>query len=187
VTIIAAAVDSTGGYLASDSGVSCGGLIYPAGSKVFRLCPRVAVGFSGSCLLGTLHGTGELDTITRETVARDSEVASSYLGIGRWWQRVHALVRGLETSTLDASGARNLPADGLAVTTDGIYVLSCDGSVIPVDGRSWAIGSGAEVGVGAMYAARRCGACARVDVAVEAACRYAVGCVGPAHVVRVGG
>jgi hypothetical protein len=173
MTIIAAAIDETGGYIASDSIASFGDQQADIGSKIRHVRRDLAVGFTGYHVMDSLLSTGALDEPSKLL----SDGASA-LSVGRWWWAVFGYFRerGMLNDTKD------MPAWGIAVTPASVISINADGSSFAITDNYFAVGCGREIGTGVLWATRRRKAATRVDMAVRACIKHCSGCGGSIHV-----
>ena len=175
MTIIAAAIDATGGYIASDSACSFGDQIVDIGSKLIVVQRDLVVGFTGQHVIDSLFSAGELDS-TLDALKGGAD----RWNVGRWWWAVYDYHRS--HGTLNPS--HDMPSWGLAVTPDQVISINADGSSFVIVDGYFAVGSGREIGQGVLWATRRRKAVTRVEMAVQACLRHCNGCGGSVHLAR---
>jgi ATP-dependent protease HslVU (ClpYQ) peptidase subunit len=177
VTIIAGYDDGATAALGSDTQVQTDHIKAPGRKKVYQV---------GRCLVGAA-GCGLWYDFLREQ-------SEAEVGLGlpdAWWGRpfcVWLAKSWLSWAKERGHGAMGAPSwylDGtmLCATPGGLFVIDCMGSVRQCPGYH-AIGSGAPVALGVLYA-RGGTPQERVRVAVQAAVLHAPGCGGDAVVREI--
>ncbi len=184
MTVIAAALDSTGAYIASDSvGTSDNGLVVEHGEKLVVLPNNTVAGFSGAYVFEQWIRREFAEAIRVTEVQPEGARWRDFVedGVEDW--RRHARSEG--HGTPDEEGVLIVPGFALIVSPAEILYVQSDGSVLPVAHGYNAIGSGAKVALGSLHSTTRWrSAERRVMAAVYAACEHDNGCGGHVHVRR---
>jgi ATP-dependent protease HslVU (ClpYQ) peptidase subunit len=183
VTVIAAAATDDGVVMGCDSAANYSGTaVYMAGSKVSRLTSR-----GGTVLLGVSGWAGMLPTIERR-LTFDGDFALPTGGgesfIDGWAQNVAEQITGILADsspsfirTADTAGAAQIDGVLLMGWNRYLWIISTHSAVRPRNGVA-AIGSGADIALGAIHTALDNGIdpTDAVRRAVELAALYDSGC-----------
>lgn len=169
MTVIAACVKDGKAAMASDALGSMGDLALPGRRKLFP-CGDAMLGYAGASIFGR-----PLSLLPQCDAGREEDFCLSVVSAIRQFASEHELDREeYACSILVASAA-------------GIWLITSFSDIEKIDGDFWAVGSGQEIAIGAMYVTDLGGATVdtMVEMGVTAACALTISCGGDVTIMEL--
>lgn len=169
MTVIAACVKDGKAAMASDALGTMGDLALPGRRKLFD-CGDAMLGYCGTTIFGR-----PLSMLPQCDAGHEEEFCLNVASSIRQFASDQSLDREEYGCTV------------LVATLAGIWIVTLDGDVEKIDGEYWAVGSGSEVALGALYVAASGEATVdeMVGIAVETACALLVSCGGDVTIMEM--
>ena len=169
MTVIAACVRNGKAAMASDALGSMNDLALPGRRKLFD-CGDAMLGFAGSITL-----LRPIKMLPACQEGREEDFCYEVAGAVRQFVADHGLDKDEYYCFV------------VVASLNGIWLVLPDGGVEKVDGEYWAVGSGGEVALGAMYALDLGGAevDTMVEMGVRSACDLTLSCGGDVTILEM--